>query len=280
MSNKRDSLGDRMKAYEAATEFKLVENMPIIARIDGKAFHTFTKGMVKPFDIVIENTMKATMRALCADIPGALIGYTQSDEITILIGYDKYNESSFYNGRIVKISTVLASKATRYFNKYFCEEVNALINWDLNSRQDEYIVNRMKESLSRVSVYERRLHCAEFDCRVFNVPEWDVINNFIYRQQDAIRNSIQMVGHVNYTTRELNKVNSEGIKQKLLNERDIDWDQYPVYNKQGAFCIRDSYNVNVNDKVVTRHRWIISDRSDRLQDDRQWFSDITSYRED
>lgn len=85
MAKKNDSLGDRMKGYEGVSRNFLTRRVPAIIRLDGKAFHTFTKGMEKPFDPVLTQAMQETMKYLCENIQGCVLGYTQSDEITLVL---------------------------------------------------------------------------------------------------------------------------------------------------------------------------------------------------
>ncbi len=125
MSNKRDALGDRMKNYENVTRIYLEPKKPIIVRIDGRAFHTYTKGFIKPFDDIMIASMEKTLQTLCEEVGGVLFGYTQSDEITLVLGdWQKDNTQSFFNGNILKIASVTASIATLAFNKAIIEEVH------------------------------------------------------------------------------------------------------------------------------------------------------------
>lgn len=267
---KKDSLGNRMKAYEAVNEHYLVPKMPFIIRVDGKAFHTFTKHFKKPFDSIMERAMKATMQSLCKDIPGCVLGYTQSDEITLVCTYsDRIVSEAWFNGRIEKIVAISAAKATKYFNKHYREAVlsvfsekNDINAWDVHM------------------IYHKNFDEAEFDARVFNLPEWDCINNIIWRQQDAIRNSVEMVGHCFYSARELNRVNTDMIKMKLLTDHNIMWDAYPEYNKRGTFCYKVQREKETHGKVVTRNIWEIEKHPVFLQENREWFSQVTGLKED
>ena len=260
---KKDSLGNRMKAYESVNEHYLVPKMPFIIRVDGKAFHTFTKHFKKPFDSIMEQAMKATLQSLCKDIPGCVLGYTQSDEITLICTYsDRIVSEAWFKGRIEKIVAISAAKATKYFNKHYREAV-------LDSE-----IQDMK------TVYQKKFDEAEFDARVFNLPEWDCINNVIWRQQDAIRNSVEMVGHCFYSARELNHVNTTQIKEKLRIEHDIIWDIYPEYNKWGTYCHKVQKEKEAHGKVVTRNIWEIEEYPIVIQENREWFSEITGLKED
>ena len=129
MANKRDSLGDRMKKnYENRSKTYLIRRMPVIIRLDGKAFHTFTKGMVKPFDKRLMETMQETTLALCDNIMGCVLGYTQSDEITlVLVDYNNIDTEAWYDYAVQKIASVSASLCTFFFNKIFQKKVYEFI---------------------------------------------------------------------------------------------------------------------------------------------------------
>lgn len=299
---KKDSLGDRQKQYEKVQEHLLVPKMPFIIRVDGKAFHTYTRGFVKPFDSVMGAAMKRTMKSLCEDIPGAVLGYTQSDEITIVCKYtDIIKSQAWFSGRVEKIIAITASKATKYFNKYFREEAegfkskyNELVKegtilrckYGLDSKIVEDFDATHGDELSALSkllnVYTKKLGEAEFDSRVFNIPEWECINNVIWRQQDCIRNSVEMVGHANFSAKQLHKVNCEGIKNMLKQEKGIDWHtDFTQYQKVGAFCYKCYKNVNVCGVSKQRSTWLVTDNEELIvQDNRGWFSTVTGLKED
>lgn len=301
---KKDSLGDRQKQYEKVQEHYLVPKMPFIIRVDGKAFHTYTRGFVKPFDNVMSNAMLSTMKSLCEDIPGAVFGYTQSDEITIVCKYtDRIKSQAWFGGRVEKIVAITASKATKYFNKYFSEEVMSIRNeyW-INLRNKAYdtdfvknvntqeIADKLAEryadkeikQIKLMDVYLRKIGNAEFDSRVFNIPEWDCINNVIWRQQDAIRNSIEAVGQANFSAKELHKITCSDIKIKLKDKRNIDWDDdFDYYQKQGTCAYKVMETKTVKGSLVLRSKWHY-DRNENfvIQDDRDRFSELTGLKED
>lgn len=282
---KKDSLGDRMKQYEAVNDRILVPKMPFIIRVDGKAFHTYTRGLKKPFDTILGDTMREVATKLCEEIPGAVLGYTQSDEITIVCKYtDRIVSQAWFNGRVRKIETIAASKATKWFNKLFTENV---MNYEIEIRQKIALYKEAsdidKDAYRKYdTVLRKKAGMAEFDARVFNVPEWDCINNVIWRQQDAIRNSVEMVGHANFSTKELHKVNCEGIKKMLKEQRGIDWEKdFNCYQKYGAFCYRIETQKEVKGKTVTRNEWYCNKYEEFIvQEDRARFAVLTDLMED
>ena len=156
------SLGDRMKQYELVSKSRLVHRMPVIIRLDGCHFHTFTKGFIKPFDEVLMCSMIRTMKFLCQNIQGCVFGYTQSDEISlVLVDYKKLNSSAWYDNEVQKMCSVAASLCTLKFNEVFREEVHNHVS--------QYFADK-KEGL--LAAYNKALKAgAVFDCRVFNVPK-------------------------------------------------------------------------------------------------------------
>lgn len=204
MGNQRDSLGDRMKRYEYVSRNYLTRRVPVIIRIDGKAFHTFTKGMRKPFDRVLMSAMQETMRFLCANIQGCVFGYTQSDEITlVLTDYASIRTDAWFGYNVQKMCSIAASMATLAFNKAFAEQTE---------KEDSGI---------DLSVYRRKFQTAMFDARAFTVPLDEVCNCLIWRQQDATRNSIEAVGQANFSQRELHGKNCNKIQDMLWKERNM-----------------------------------------------------------
>ena len=217
------SLGDRMKQYEAVSKSCLIRRMPVIIRLDGCHFHTFTKGFEKPFDEVLMRSMIRTMKFLCQNIQGCVFGYTQSDEISlILVDYKKLNSSAWYDNEVQKMCSVAASLCTLKFNEVFREEVH-------NHAADK------KEGL--LAAYNKALKTgAVFDCRAFNVPKEDVCNCIIWRQQDATRNSIQALAQSKFSHKELHGLSCDKLQDKLFTECGINWNFLETYKKRGTAC--------------------------------------------
>lgn len=306
-----NTLESRMKQYEATTDISLVPKMPIVIRLDGKAFHTYTKGMKKPFDDILSETMIETTKALCKDVHSCVFGYTQSDEITLILRLpDKIKSEAYYNGRLEKIVSLTASKATRYFNKIFYEKVikfkklteyterrqrrlleEAAENCNDDSfkefQENEIVLSSLEENKALIKAYLKRAGDAEFDCRAWNMPEWDCINSIVWRQKDAIRNSVEAVGHANFSQSELYKLSVEEIKEKLLNEKGINWEEdFNVHQKMGVFCykvIKTKEVAGENDeerKVIKRRYWETNrDNEMRITENRDWFAEVTGLSE-
>ena len=229
-----DDLGKRMKTYyEAIPKTSLMRRTPVAIRIDGKAFHTFTRGFEKPFDTLLVNVMQQTTKKLCENIQNCVFGYTQSDEITlILVDYKDINTAAWFDYEVQKLCSVSASMATLYFNKFFKQSVE---EFDINSIIKEKEVDNYK----LLSNYKRALNTgAMFDSRCFNIPKEEVCNLIYWRQLDATRNSIQMVGQANFSHKELQGLTCNKIQDKLITETDINWNNYPTYLKRGTSCLK------------------------------------------
>ena len=228
-----DSLGDRMKSYyENAYRIHITRRTPAILRIDGKAFHTFTKGFDRPYDMIFKHTMWQTAKYLCENIQNTRIAYVQSDEISILlIDYNKFTTSAWFDGNIQKMVSVSASMATMAFNRFFREETESTFRSLKFSSED------MLEE-KRFNLYRKKFNSAMFDSRVFNLPESEVCNYFIWRQQDATRNSIETLGRCHFSDKELFGVNCSQIQDKLMTEKGVNWNDCPVFYKRGMCVIR------------------------------------------
>lgn len=223
-----DELGIRMKTfYEQIPKTKLMRRCPVAIRIDGKAFHTFTRGFNKPFDEILIKSMQETMKYLCENIQGCVIGYTQSDEITlILVDYKKLNSSAWFDYEVQKMCSIAASMATMAFNKYFhLNIVNARY-----SETDFIYLDTLTRALQKGAM---------FDARCFNIPKEEVTNLIYWRQLDATRNSIQMVGQANFSHTELQNKSRNMIQDMLMTQRGINWNNLPTYQKRGSCCIRN-----------------------------------------
>lgn len=253
-----DELGKRMKEfYEQVPKTRLVRRTPVAVRIDGKAFHTFTKGFQKPFDEILIKSMQETMQKLCENIQGCVLGYTQSDEITlILTDYKKLTSSAWFDYEVQKMCSIAASMCTLYFNQIFRTNVNAFFAGKGGEELGEY----------HKTMCIARDKGAMFDARCFNIPKEEVTNLVYWRQLDATRNSIQMVGQANFSHKELQEKSCNQIQDMLMTERGINWNDLPVYQKRGSCCIKSNVsttfaNVDETGNVATgsseRPHWYI-----------------------
>lgn len=232
------------KYYEEVPKTRLIRRMPVCIRLDGKAFHTFLKGFKKPFDDIFIKTMQDTMRYLCQNIQGCVLGYSQSDEISlILIDYQKLTTSAWFDYNVQKICSVSSSMATLAFNKLLKNNVDEyrFSKWDgilkYEDGENEYIKTLLR------AVDEG----AMFDSRCFNIPKEEVANLIFWRQFDASNNSVQMVGQAYFTQEELNNKNTNQIQDMLMTQKGINWNDYPIYQKRGSCCIKRKFWIDKND---------------------------------
>jgi len=215
MSDKR-SLGDRCKEYEKAAEIYLTRRVPVIIRLDGCAFHTLTRGMNRPFDDNLIECMQRTTQSLVKSIEGCNFGYTQSDEITLLLtDYTRIETCAWFDYRKSKVESVAASMATAFFNHEFMAK--------FPERYDK------KPAL--------------FDARSFNVPKEDVVNVILWRQQDCTRNSIQMVGQANFSHKELQGKSCDEIQEMLWSQKNINWNDIETHKKRGTVVYKEIVSI-------------------------------------
>lgn len=245
-----DALSIRMKSYyEHRSRHYLSRRIPVIIRLDGKAFHTFTKGFKKPYDELLHKTMNDTMRYLCENIQGCKLGYTQSDEITLLLtDYDTLTTDAWFDYNIQKVCSIAASMATMAFNRYF------RINFNLADFGDD---------LDYTKILYNKLDSAMFDARCFNIPKEEVTNCFIWRQQDATRNAIQMLGQSYFSHNELQNKNNSDIQDMLMQQKGVNFNDMPTEFKRGVCCYKttveyDGIDMNTNEEgVYERSVWML-----------------------
>ena len=225
----KDELGDRMKDfYEDRTRYKLARRTNTIIRIDGKAFHTYTKGLERPFDLGLMEDMNKTTEYLCQNIQGAKFGYVQSDEISIHItDYDDISTHAWFDGNLQKMASIAASLATAKFNQLrmarFCR----------NEGIEGYPVAYDGKLLMDVSIENFKL--AMFDARVFQIPyHEEVFNYFIWRQQDATRNSISSVAQTYFSPNELKGKKTNDMQDMLMVQKEINWNDFSPREKRGT----------------------------------------------
>lgn len=232
----KDALGDRMKSsYEDRTRFSLPLRTYTIIRVDGKAFHTYTKGLEEPFDDGLIEDMDLTAAYLCKNIMGAKFAFVQSDEISILLtDFEEIGTQAWFDNNLQKMCSVSASMATRKFNELRLQRLGT-----------------------------EKMKWAEFDSRLFQIPQRvEVENYFIWRQQDTTRNSISSAAQSLYSPKELLGKDSDQ-KQELLFRKGINWNDYPVKYKRGRFILKESYEKPREDtnplQTTLRTRWVSID---------------------
>ena len=251
-------LGRRMKDfYEIIPKTKLMRRTPVAIRIDGKAFHTFTRGMKRPFDNILIETMQQTMKYLCENIQGCVLGYTQSDEITlILIDYQRLTSSAWFDYEVQKMCSVAASMATMAFNMCFSDIVNKSYTYCTTTECGCDYVDDIESFDKLFDSYFSKVGKAMFDARCFNIPKEEVANLIYWRQLDATRNSIQMVGQANFSQKELHGKSCSKIQDMLMLEKNINWNDFPTYQKRGSCAIKQIKDISGGEGDF-RTEWVI-----------------------
>jgi tRNA(His) 5'-end guanylyltransferase len=200
-----DKLGDRMKQYERLTDSRLMPLLPTFARVDGRSFHSFTRGMKRPYDIDMSTAMIQTALNLAKET-NACMAYTQSDEITLVWLSTDSRSQIWFDGRHSKMVSQIAALSTLYFYR-ICE----------------------------VSMPEYAKKLPSFDARVWQVPnKTEAANVFLWRELDAIKNSISMAARAVYSDKELHGKHSSD-KKEMLQLKGLNWDLYPSFFKRGSF---------------------------------------------
>lgn len=234
-------LGDRMKEfYEKITRIFLPRRTYTIIRVDGKAFHSYTKGLEVPFDDKFINDMNETACYMCKNIQGAKFAFVQSDEISILLtDFDTLNTSAWFDGNIQKMASVSSSLATAKFNEL------------------------------------RPGKIALFDSRVFTISfNVEVENYFIWRQQDATRNSIISTALSLYSHKEIHKKNTDEL-QEMCFQKGVNWNDFPSKYKRGRLITKETYEkeggirsrwASTETPIFTQERKILEDLIPKLSE--------------
>lgn len=249
-----DDLGVRMKTfYEQIPKTKLMRRCPVAIRIDGKAFHTFTRGFQKPFDEVLIKSMQETMKYLCENIQGCILGYTQSDEITlILVDYKKLTSSAWFDYEVQKTCSIAASMATMAFNKAFSKNVEDFEQHYATEHEINGWYGKGTPEYEMCQTYTKAVNKgAMFDARCFNIPKEEVTNLVYWRQLDASCSSIQMVGQANFSHKELQNKSCNDIQNMLMTQKGINWNDLPTYQKRGSCCVRNKIVIETDSVMAT-----------------------------
>lgn len=205
-----DTLGDRIKRYESVSKPKLTPRSPLFIRIDGKSFHTFTKGLERPFSRILIDAMIYAAEGTAQHMSGFKLGYIQSDEATFMLtDTDTLTTQGWFDYELNKVVSISASYFTAYFNRYWTEQMSS----------GDYKPN-----------------LATFDSRAFTVPVEDAPNVFIWRQRDWERNSIQMLARAYFTHGECNKKKIADLHE-MLYTKGINWAELAPHLKNGTFIL-------------------------------------------
>ena len=248
MSVTKDSIGDRMKnQYENRTRYCLPRRTYTIIRVDGKAFHTYTRGAEKPYDYGLMADMDTAACELASGMMGCQFGYGQSDEYSFLLtDFAMENTELWFDGNIQKMASVAASTFATAFDRariYRCREI--LVAWPPPPA---------------------------FDARVFTIPDrTEVENYFIWRQQDATRNAILMAGYAQFSPKQMHGINVNEVQEKLFTEKAINFNEYPANAKRGRVVWRENYEIEQDGAWAQRSRWSVDCEMPILTQDRDYF---------
>jgi tRNA(His) 5'-end guanylyltransferase len=269
------TLGDRMKEYyENITRNKLTRRTPVIIRLDGKAFHTFTRGFDKPFDKCIVRSMQETMNYLCNNIQGCVLGYTQSDEISLLLcDYQKLDTAAWFDYNIQKMVSVSAAMATFKFmgslREFYMilterlEKYNNIPDCNVESK-----ILTVDQALDKADKILRKLNGgAFFDARAFSIPKEEVNNYFVWRQQDATKNSVMTLAQQYYSQSALNGVKYKEAEDMLFTEKGINWNDLPTAVKRGSCSVKPigvedarGFKIDTEIPIFTQDREYVNQR--------------------
>lgn len=211
-SDRNDPLGERMKRYEFTTRHYLPRRSYTLIRVDGRAFHSFTRGMERPFDPRLSKAIDQVGIALAKGLSGARFTYQQSDEISVLLtDFDDIHTMPMFGGNLQKLCSTSAAIATAAFLRHYPE-------------------------------YASVEDAPTFDARVWQIPDpTEVENYFVWRQQDATRNSVSMVGQAYFSHKELHGVSMKDLQEKLWYECGVNWNNYPDGFKRGRVSLKTEY---------------------------------------
>lgn len=296
MSNKFDTIGNRMKQYENCYRMYLPRRSPVIVRLDMRAGHTFTKGFARPYDKLFASAMWETAKQLCENISGVRFAFTQSDEISlVLVDYESINTEPWFGNNLQKIVSISAAMATMYFHDVMEQYIHDLLfSWlplDWNNKEEmeanyRYL-NQMygtpldpEEFHKYTSIYQeaysRKL--AVFDSRAFILPREEVLNYMYWRQLDTRRNSIQLLGQSQFSHNQLQGKNSDEIREMVLREKGIDWNEMPTWFRNGVSLYKEYRTIEgINPKgekmEVLRGKWCVDTKTPIFTENKSYIED-------
>ena len=226
----KDSLGDRIKGYEIRAKTSLPRRSYVLLRIDGKSFHTYTKGLKRPYDEDLMEDMNEATKYLCKNIQGAKFGYVQSDEISILLtDFETTSTQAWFDYEVQKMVSISASMATSKFNQLRLKRIFS----SEAAKNSPYITNE-----GMIQVLDK-LKLAEFDSRVFSISDpFEVANYMLWRQKDCSRNSISMAAQYHCGHKATMNKTSDEKQEMIFQKTGINWNDYPERFKRGGFIRR------------------------------------------
>jgi tRNA(His) guanylyltransferase len=241
-------LGDRMKLFEKASERYLTRRVPVLLRLDGCHFHSWTRGLERPFCEKLRMCMEYAAYRVCSEISGARFGYTQSDEISILvIDYQELNTEPWFSYRGNKVESVAASICTAGFNT---------------------------AAFAYLTEHVKKRGMAIFDARAFSVPKEDVLNAFLWRQRDCEKNSVSSLAQAHFSHKELHEKNSSDKQDMLMLSKGVNWNDVPTQYKRGSALYKvkvvSPNPVDPKGPEVIRNKWVVDHEMPVLTKDRSY----------
>jgi tRNA(His) 5'-end guanylyltransferase len=239
-----NELNARMKGYEDVPKLYLMRRVPFVIRLDIRSGGQFVKGFNKPFDDIFGKTMIRTMEHVAKEIQGCIFAYTESDELSfVLSDYKRLNSAAWFDYNVEKVASLAASEATFAFNKYFAQEVRNFID----SKNPTSISD---EEIKMIDAYERAIDKGvRFDGRCANYPKDEVANYIYWRQSDAMRNSVSMAARAQFSHKQCDHKNQTQLKEMLLNECGINWNDYATHYKWGV-CWTKADGINYDMPLI------------------------------
>jgi len=246
-----DELGQRIKSqYEDRTRYFIPRRTYTICRLDGKAFHAYTKGLNKPFDDALSSDIDNAIIAMLPQIQGAVFAYTQSDEISVLLcDFATPNTSAWFDGNIQKMASVSASIITAEFNRLRCKRWSSL-EFDFPSTANppyslDTIINKQDE-------------LSYFDSRIFSIPDrTEVMNYFIWRGNDCSRNSVSMVAQSLFSHTQLQGKSTPQMQEMMFKEHNVNWATYDQAKKNGRLIVKEEYTIKAGESEGTEFAMFI-----------------------
>jgi tRNA(His) guanylyltransferase len=211
---KFDTLGDWCKWLERNFSPEvMIPTLPVIIRLDGENFHNWTKGLKRPFDEGLIDLMRDTAKELVKET-NAVVAYVQSDEITLILYSPDKEQSIYHDGKKQKILSKLTGKCVTYFN----------------DNRPTYLPEHNKN--------------ANFDCRIYQTPTLkDAVNQIIWRELDASKNSVSMLAQHHFSHKSLEKLNTKQRQERLFQEKGINWNDFEPKFKRGSYVMRKKLNI-------------------------------------
>ena len=249
--NSKDSLGDRMKRYESITDYSLISLSPVIIRLDGRSFHSLTRGLDKPYDEFFINAMNNTAKKLCEEIQNCRLAYVQSDEISLVLLEKNYEAEAWFDNRLNKILSISSSIATKTFTFNLMESC-------------------LKGSMVPKKGYEKLFEDGMFDARAFNLSKEEVTNYFIWRQNDCIRNAKTMYAQTYIPSKQLHGKSAEE-RIELANSvtgKDF-YKDMPIGFQRGRCIVKRNRFIDL-ELTKTRPFWYIDENIPLFKEDRNY----------